>query len=141
MAELKTKATSDSVEAFIASLSNEQQQADSRRLVGLMQDVSGEPAVMWGGSIIGFGAVSMKYASGRELDWLRVGFSPRAGKISLYVTTEADELTARFKSLGKYKTGKGCIYLKQLSDIDEGVLKKLLKAAYDESGTSKNQKQ
>lgn len=132
MAELKTKATSDSVTAFIASLDDAQQQADSTRLVELMQSVTKEEPVMWGGSIIGFGRRQLKYASGRELDWMRIGFSPRKGKLTIYATMDAQQLTAQFSKLGSYTIGKGCIYIKRLADVEEMELKKLFQAALTE---------
>lgn len=131
MAELKTKANDADVNQFISSLTDTQQVADSLKLVEIMSSISGEKPVMWGPSIIGFGTMHLKYASGRELDWLRIGFSPRKGKLSLYVTMEAEKLTADYKDLGKYSIGKGCIYITKLSDVDEAKLTNMIKTAYD----------
>lgn len=129
MAELKTKANDASVDDFINNLADAQQRADSFKLVEIMSEITGASPVMWGGAIIGFGNTKLKYSSGRELDWMRIGFSPRKGKITLYVTSDADKLTSRFPRLGKHKIGKGCIYLNKLSDVDTNELKKLIKSA------------
>ena len=131
MSENKTVANDKSVEDFIASLGDAQQAEDSRLLVEVFQRVTGEKPVMWGGSIIGFGKASLTYASGREADWLQVGFSPRKGKISLYVTFDAADLTSQFPELGKYKIAKGCIYITKLADIDMAELEKLIRTAYE----------
>lgn len=85
---------------------------------------------MWGAAIIGFGSVSLTYASGRKVDWLQVGFSPRKGKISLYITFDAAKLTSQFPGLGNYTIGKGCIHIKQLADVDKNELRKLITTAY-----------
>ena len=129
----KTVANTASVEAFIDSLDDEQQAKDSRELVAMMQEVSGEPAVMWGSAIIGFGVYHYIYTSGREGDWARIGFSPRKGKISLYVTYNAARLTEQFPELGTYTTSKGCIYIKRLDDVDREALKKLIAIGYAQS--------
>jgi hypothetical protein len=124
--ELKTKQTEASVEDFLNGVENEAVRADCRRIAEMMKDATGEPPKMWGANIIGFGSRAMKYASGRELDWLIVGFSPRKANLTLYLGTgEAwnDELLSK---LGKHKTGMGCLYFKRLSDVDESVLKKLI---------------
>lgn len=136
MAELKTQANDASVEAFIDSLDDPQQIADSLKLIEIMSKVAGAKPVMWGNAIVGFGLVHLKYASGRDLEWLKIGFSPRKGKLSLYVTFDADKLTAQFKNLGKYKTGKGCIYINRLADVDEAELTKLIKTAYEQGANT-----
>jgi hypothetical protein len=125
----KTIANDSSVNEFIHSITDESQQSDSRVLVKLFSDITGEEPKMWGTSLIGFGEVSMTYASGRKVDWFRAGFSPRKGKITLYVTFDANKLTSQFPNLGTFKTGKGCIYINKLSDIDQEVLKKLIQTA------------
>lgn len=131
MAELKTTANDASVDKFIATLTDSQQREDSKKLLEVFGKVTGKPPVMWGDAIIGFGTVSLTYSTGRKVDWLEVGFSPRKGKISLYVTFDATKLTGRFPNLGKYKTGKGCIYITRLADVDLKELEKLIKTAYD----------
>lgn len=132
MSTNKTIANDQSVEDFISSLSDEEQKSDSRQLVALFKKVTGDEPVMWGTAIIGFGSAHITYASGRELDWMNVGFSPRAGKISLYVTFDAATLTSKFPNLGTYKIGKGCIYLKRLSDISVKELEELIRYAADQ---------
>jgi hypothetical protein len=129
MAENKTKATIASVDDFLGSIPDPQRRADAQRLRALMERVSGEPAAMWGPSIVGFGAYHYKYESGREGDMCRIGFSPRAGEFALYGGfLRSPELLAR---LGRHKTGKGCLYLKRLADVDETVLEEMAQAALD----------
>ncbi|HEY0458803.1 MAG TPA: DUF1801 domain-containing protein [Pyrinomonadaceae bacterium] len=129
--ELKTKENEASVEDFINGVEGENVRADCRKIVELMSGATGAPPKMWGANIVGFGSRKMKYASGRELDWLIVGFSPRKANLTLYLGTgEAwnDELLSR---LGKHKTGMGCLYVKRLADVDENVLKKLIKESVE----------
>lgn len=133
MAEPKTTANTANVEKFIDALDDTQQVADSLKLVEIMGNVSGEKPVMWGSSIIGFGSMPLKYASGRELYWPRIAFSPRKGKTTLYLTMDAQKLTADYKDLGKFKIGKGCIYITKLSDVDEAKLIDMIQAAYNET--------
>ena len=124
--EIKTKKTEASVDAFLDSVGDEQQKSDSLTIIKLMQKVTGENPKMWGPSIIGFGSTTLKYESGRELDWMKIGFSPRKGNIVLYgLASDANAIN----DLGKFKTGKGCLYVKRLSDINEKVLEKIVKEA------------
>lgn len=133
MAEIKTKPGLVKVEDFIEKLGDEQQ-FDANTLIDIMEDVSGEAPLMWGSNIVGFGALRYKYASGRDVDWLRIGFSPRKGKMSLYLTNEAENYLPQLEKLGgKYSIGKGCIYIRKLSDVDEGKLRELIQQAYDDS--------
>jgi hypothetical protein len=125
--ELKTKETGASVDAFLDGLADEQQRDDSREIVKMMQRITGEKPKMWGPAIIGFGSTTLKYDSGRELDWMKIGFSPRKANIVLYGMA-ADAKAA--KDLGKFKTGKGCLYIKRLADVDEKVLSNLVKDSY-----------
>jgi len=125
--ELKTKETGASVDAFLDGLADEQQRDDSRAIVKMMRKVTGEKPKMWGPAIIGFGSMTLKYASGRELDWMKIGFSPRKGNIVLYGMA-SDAKAA--KDLGNFKTGKGCLYIKRLADVDEKVLSNLVKDSY-----------
>lgn len=142
MAELKTKANDARVGDFINSLSDPQQQTDSLKLIEVMSDISNASPVMWGGSIIGFGTFHYKSErSSQEGDWPIIAFSPRKGKLSLYITFEADKLTGKFPKLGKYKTGKGCIYINKLSDVDAGELKKMIKTAWQDFALEQSQKQ
>lgn len=129
MAELKTKQTDADVFEFIDSFANtEQKKLDSYELVKLMQEVTGFEPKMWGPSIIGFGSYHYKSdRSTQEGDWPLIGFSPRKAAISLYVYSGSDEHAHLLKDLGKFKMGKACIYIKKLSDIDQGELIKMIK--------------
>ena len=124
--ELKTKQTEASVEDFLNTVENEKVRADCREIARLMTEATGAPPKMWGTNIIGFGARTMKYASGRELEWMITGFSPRKANITLYLSTGEQWNEELLSKLGKHKTGMGCLYFKRLSDIDESVLKKLI---------------
>jgi hypothetical protein len=126
MAENKTKATEVSVTAYIAALPEEPRRADAKALVKMMQSATGEKPKMWGPSIIGFGSYHYVYESGREGDMPIVGFSPRKAATVIYgmrASGEAESLLAR---LGKHTTGKGCVYIKKLSDVDQKVLSTLI---------------
>ena len=125
-AELKTKMSDASVEDFLNGVADEQQRADSFKVLELMKRVTGEEPKMWGPAIIGFGSRTLKYDSGRELEWMLTGFSPRKGNLTLYIMdgfAKYDELMAK---LGKYKTGKSCLYIKRLADVNEKLLKNLV---------------
>jgi hypothetical protein len=124
--ELKTKENEASVEDFLDGVKDAQVRADCRKIVELMTDATGAPPKMWGTNIVGFGSRIMKYASGRELDWLIVGFSPRKANLTLYLSTGEAWNTELLSKLGKHKTGMGCLYFKRLADVDESVLKKLI---------------
>lgn len=133
MAELKTKQTNEDVSEFINTFANtEQKRKDSFELLKLMQDFTGFKPRMWGTSIIGFGSYHYKSERSRQQgDWPMVGFSPRKAAISLYVYTGMSEHEYLLKDLGKFKMGKACIYVKKLSDINQDVLKKIMKATID----------
>jgi hypothetical protein len=120
MAKNKTAETSVDVFDFINLVDDEQKRKDSYRLIELMQEVSGCEPKMWGPSIIGFGKYHYQYASGHEGDAPLLGFSPRKAAISLYIFTGLDEHLHLLENLGKFKIGKACIYVKKLSDINEG---------------------
>jgi hypothetical protein len=130
MAELKTQKSDDSVEGFIAAIEDERKREDSRALLEMMTRVTGERPHMWGASIIGFGDHHFRYASGREGDWFKVGFSPRKQNLTLYVMDYVPEGDSLMAKLGKYTTGKACIYIKRLSDVDTDVLESLVKRSY-----------
>lgn len=129
LAEIKTKPTSSSVDSFIDSISDEQKRKDSHLILKLMEKAMKEKPKMWGSSMIGFGNVRYKSpATGREVDWFKIGFSPRKANLSLYLIDlqrHADAL----KKLGKHKTGGGCLYINKLGDIDIKVLEKIIAAA------------
>jgi hypothetical protein len=133
MAELKTKQNDADVNEIICSLTdNGQKRRDSFELIRLMQEFTGFEPKMWGTSIIGFGCYHYKSEKSRqEGDWPLVGFSPRKAAISLYVYSGTDEQEKLLKDLGKFKMGKGCIYVKQLSDINPDVLRKIMKETID----------
>ena len=134
MAEIKTRKNDDSVEAFIAGIDDDRKREDAKTLLGIMQRVTGEKPHMWGPSIIGFGDQHYKYESGREGDWFKIGFSPRKQNLTLYVTDYIPANDPLYDKLGTYSTGKSCIYIKRLEDIDTGILEKLVKRSYDNVG-------
>jgi len=131
MVELKTRPTDASVEEFLAAVEHPQRRADGFELLRLMKEVTQEEPVMWGTSIIGFGNYHYKYASGREADWLKVGFSPRKRSLSVYLVLDMDEISDLREELGKHRVGKGCLYINKLSDVDIEVLKKIIKRSYE----------
>lgn len=126
MSELKTKKNEASVTDFINKVEDEQKREDSFKLIEIMERLSGAPAKMWGGSIVGFGEYHYKYKSGREGDWMLVGFSPRKANISIYTMCDVETNKDLLDQLGKYKNGKSCIYVKRLSDINQDILEKLI---------------
>ena len=124
--ELKTKKNELSVEGFLNSITDEQKRKDSFAILDLMKKASKSEPKMWGSAIIGFGEVHYKYASGHEGDICKIGFSPRKQSISFYLSGIPD-IKSQLESLGKYKTGKGCLYINKLSDVDIKVLKEIIK--------------
>lgn len=130
MAEIKTKPTAASVEDFIRSVPDEQKRKDSFEILEMMKKASGEEPKIWGSSLIGFGHVRVKSpATGREVDWFRIGFSPRKANLSLYLTGDIKQHAAALEKLGKHKTGVGCLYINKLEDIDVEVLKGMINAS------------
>ena len=129
--ENKTTENNASVEAFLNQVADEKKKADSFEIKDMMERLTGEPAKMWGTAIIGFGNYHYKYDSGREGDFMKVGFSPRAQNISLYIMPGFDRYADYMSKLGKYKTGKSCLYIKALNDIDRNILEHLIKDSYD----------
>ena len=130
MAEIKTKQTSASVENFIDSVKDEQKRKDSFAILEMMKKATGEEPRMWGSSMIGFGLKRYKSpATGREVDWFKIGFSPRKANISLHLIINIQEQAAALKKLGKHKTGVGCLYINKLEDIDLKVLKGMIDAS------------
>ena len=125
MAELKTKLTNASVDKFLKGVKDEQTRADCYQIIEMMNKATKAEPKMWGTSIIGFGNIHLKYESGRELDWFPIGFSPRKQNITLYLTGGLEQKELLDK-LGKYSTGKGCLYIKKLADVDVKVLNKLI---------------
>lgn len=127
MAELKTKKTEESVEAFLKKVSDDQKQKDAFAILAMMEKATKAKGKMWGSAIIGFGNKVLKYDSGRELDWFVMGFSPRKANFALYIHGAVDKQQALLKKLGKHKTGKGCLYINKLEEIDQAVLKEIIK--------------
>lgn len=126
MAENKTKPTKSSVTAFMKGIEDPGMRSDARKVSAMMRKATGARARMWGPSIVGFGEYHYKYASGREGDFMITGFSPRKQALTLYVMPGFKSFESLMKKLGKYKTGKSCLYIKRLSDVDESVLEKLI---------------
>ncbi len=129
-AEIKTKETDASVDDFLNGLADEQQREDAEKIIAMMKSLTGDEPKLWGVSIVGFGNLVYKSpATGREVDWMKIGFAPRKGNLSLYVLTGSAAQAKLLEKLGKHKTGKGCLYIKRLSDVDERVLEKVIAAA------------
>ena len=122
----KTQQTDASVEAFLDTVADGQQRADSHRVIEMMLRATGEPPKMWGPTIIGFGLRQMKYESGREMDWMLIGFSPRKGNITLYVLSKTLDQDPFLEKLGRHKASGGCLHIKKLTDVDEKVLEELI---------------
>ena len=129
MAENKTKATTSSVGAYIDGLPDATRRSEAKTLVQLMQQASGEKAKMWGPSIIGFGSRHYKYESGREGDMPLISFSPRKAALVFYSLLTHNKSDALLTKLGKHTTGKGCLYIKKLADVDKTALETLIKNA------------
>ncbi|TVP93374.1 DUF1801 domain-containing protein [Alkalibacterium sp.] len=129
MYKAKTKETDASVTRFIESVEKESKKQDAYRLLSIFEEASGMEAKMWGDSIIGFGSYHYKYASGHEGDSMLVGFSPRKAKISLYMATGFPERERYLSRLGKHTSGKGCVYINKVDDIDTDVLKDFIQAS------------
>jgi hypothetical protein len=129
VAELKTKPNVDSAHAFVQAVPDQQLREDCLAVLELMKDVTKADPVMWGESIVGFGNYHYVYDSGREGDWFLSGFSPRKQNLTLYIMAGFDEYDELMQRLGNYKTGKSCLYIKKLSDIDTAVLRSLVEAS------------
>lgn len=133
LVEIKTKPNNASVEDFINAIPEEQKRKDSFVILEIMKKASGEEPVMWGPAIIGFGNKRYKSpATGREVDWLKMGFSPRKANLSLYLHGGAHAYASELEKLGKYKTGVGCLYINKLADVDLKVLKSIIDASYEQ---------
>jgi len=132
MAENKTQPTDASVDDFIEAVEPARRRDDARRLAAMMAEVTGEGPEMWGSSIVGYGRYHYRYATGREGDWMRVGFAPQKRHTSLYLmgcnAEQRDEMLAR---LGPHRSGVGCVYVTRLDAVDEGVLRELIAASYE----------
>lgn len=132
MAENKTKANDSSVEEFLNAVPDEKKRADAFRLLQIMREVTGEEGRMWGDSIVGFGNIHYKYASGREGDMGVTGFSPRKGSLTIYINPGFDNYGDLLGRLGKFTTSKVCLYVKRLSDVDEATLRELIRQSVED---------
>ncbi len=139
MTEPKTKPTKQSVAAFLKTIEPEQKRKDATTLAALFAKVTGEKAIMWGSSIVGYGKFHYKSKSS-EGDWMQTGFSPRKGNFSLYILEWHGKPSPLLKKLGKFKTGGGCMYVNKLDDIDLKVLAKLIKESYNRKHVNQTSK-
>ena len=131
MSDLKTKRNDGNVMKFLESVENKQRRKDALAVLNLMKDVMDEEPEMWGDSIVGFGSYHYQYASGREGDWFLTGFSPRKQSLTVYITAGFDHYDELMSKLGKHKTGKSCLYINKLEDVDTDVLKQLVIESVD----------
>lgn len=129
MASNKTKPTKLSVADFLNSIDDEQKRRDAKKIAAMMREATGARARMWGSNIVGFGHYHYKYESGREGDFMITGFSPRKQALTLYIIPGFRHFESLLGKLGKHKTGKSCLYIKRLSDVDEKVLRRLIDGA------------
>lgn len=126
MAELKTQPSDLSVEKFLDTIGDEAKRRDAFSILDIMRQITGTQPKMWGSSIVGFGNRHYRYASGREGDWFLVGFSPRKANLTLYLSYADIQNDDLRQKLGKHKTGKGCLYIKQLADVDLSILREII---------------
>lgn len=131
MTENQTHSTEASVEAFLASIPDEHLRSEAERLVTLMTSVTGEKPIMWGDGIVGFGSYHYTTTSGREGDWMRVGFAPGKARLSLYGLKDHREALRLLEHLGPHTAGIGCVYIKSLDDVNEDVLRALIALAHE----------
>ncbi|KAA3663608.1 MAG: DUF1801 domain-containing protein [Chloroflexi bacterium] len=131
MSQNKTRPTNQNVIDFLESVDHKTRRQDGLALLEMMKEITGEDAVMWGSSIVGFGTHHYKYESGREGDMPLIGYSPRKQSMTLYIMPGFDEYEDALAKLGKHKIGKSCLYVNKLADVDEGVLRRLIKRAYE----------
>jgi uncharacterized protein YdhG (YjbR/CyaY superfamily) len=131
VAELKTKRNKGDVQAYLNSVENEGKRQDSFTIMELMKEITGEEPEMWGDSIVGYGTYHYKYASGREGDWFLTGFAPRKQNLTLYIMAGFDQYDTLLGDLGKYKTGKSCLYINKLEDVDQDVLRELVRQSVE----------
>jgi len=136
MSDMKTRPTKESVQAFVKSIEDPDRRRDCRTVMKIMKEATGARPQMWGPNIVGYGIYHYKYASGREGDWFLTGFSPRKQNLTLYMGLRGFEGNeALLEKLGKFKTGKSCLYLKKLEDVDLDVLKELIHRAVERKGS------
>ena len=132
MAELKTKKTGASIAVYLNAIADKQKRADCKAVARMMRDATGKRARMWVGSLVGYGSYDYKYASGREGTWFICGFSPRAQNIAIYIMPGFSGFKKLMNKLGKYKTGKSCLYIKKLEDVDQKTLEELIAGSVKE---------
>ena len=133
LAEIKTKPTAVNVEEYLRSIKEEQKRKDSKVILDMMKKISGEKPVLWGSSLIGFGHIIVTSpATGRTVEWFKMGFAPRKANLSLYMGLNISKHAAALKKLGKHKTGVGCLYITKLEDVDLKVLEGMLKSSLKE---------
>ena len=131
MAKLKTQPTDESVVAFLNGVSNEKRREDSFKVLALMGEITGEEPIMWGSSIIGFGCYQDKYASGRAAEWFVTGFAPRKQALTLYIMSGFSAYDELLGKLGKHTTGKACLYIKKIEDVDMEILRELIEKSVE----------
>jgi hypothetical protein len=134
MAELKTKRTRASVTAFLSAIPDPDRRKDARAVAALLRRVTGDRPAMWGSNMVGFGKRRLRYASGREIDWMVAAFAPRGDRITLYLTCDLSRHREVLGRLGRHARGKGCLHLRQFSDVDPAVLEELVRCAVDDGG-------
>jgi hypothetical protein len=130
MAELKTQKTDVPVAEFLAGVEPEKRRIEGERLHAIFTEVTGDPGVMWGPTMVGYGDMEYTYVSGRTGNWFRVGFSPRKAKLSLYGLRETEEQQQLLESIGPHTEGMGCVYANRLDALDEDVLRRLIELGY-----------
>lgn len=141
MAELKTRKNDGDVHAFLNSVADEKKREDCYKVLTLMQEITGEKPAMWGNSIVGFGEYHFRYDSGREGQWFLSAFSPRKQNLTLYIMAGFRRYDDLMAQLGKYKTGRSCLYIKKLEDVDWAVLRELVEHSVAHVRTSDTKKQ
>lgn len=129
MAELKTRPTQASVKAFVDAIGEPQKRRDARKVAAMMRKATGKPARMWGSSIVGYGKYRYTNTAGKDFEWMLTGYSPRKQALTVYIMSGFGRYADLLERLGKFKTGKSCLYIKRLSDVDVAVLEKLIRAS------------
>lgn len=130
MSDLKTQKNDGDVRAFLASVEHERRREDAFTLLDIMEEITGEKPSMWGTSIVGFGAYSYSNTTGKDYQWFAVGFSPRKQSTTVYIMNGFERYDELMSKLGKHKTGKSCLYINKLADVDMDVLRELIRESY-----------
>jgi hypothetical protein len=131
LAELKTQRSDVDVDEFLDGIDDDQKREDAHRIRAMMAELTGDPGAMWGESIVGFGSYRYRYSSGREGEWFKTGFAPRKQNLTLYVMAGFEGYGDLMSRLGKHSTGKSCLYVKRLANVDEAVLRELIAASVE----------